>query len=157
MREQSGTVEREMSGTPAAIWAYRLDFRNLPGYNPNVKNLEHLKDGAGDGVGSTYRFDLVGPAGSFPVEIEVSRTEPDRVVAIEMRGALPAAEVFTIEPLADKDSESGSRSSVAVALTLRIPDEFPEAGDEALLAGGLRQLADELDAMARAVTERTDS
>ena len=37
MREQFGTVEREMAAAPADIWAYRLDFRNLPGYNPTSR------------------------------------------------------------------------------------------------------------------------
>jgi polyketide cyclase/dehydrase/lipid transport protein len=152
MRERSSTVEREMRAAPADIWAYRLDFRNLPGYNPNVTNLERTTEGGKDGVGAIYRFDLHGPAGTFPIEIEVTRTEPDRVVAIDMRGTLPAAEVFTVEPLADRGGSP--RSSVAVALTLRIPDEFPPAGDDGMLSGGVRQLEDELDAMADALVAR---
>ncbi len=144
-----------MAAAPAEIWAYRLDFRNLSGYNPNVKNLEQLKAGGSDGVGATYRFDLEGPGGAFPIELEVMRTEPDRVVAIEMRGAMPAAEVFTVEP--QPAAESGPRSSVTVALTLRIPDEIPPTGDEKMVKGGVGQLADELDAMAVALGDRSGS
>jgi hypothetical protein len=153
MRERLSTVQRELAATPAEIWAYRLDFRNLPAYNSNVKNLERLADGDADGVGATYRFDLAGPGGAFPVELEVARTEPDRVVAIEMRGALPAAEVFTVEAL-DADG-NGPRSSVAIALTLRIPDELPAGGDDGLLASGVRQLEAELDGMAAALAARS--
>ena len=105
-------------------------------------------------MGATFRFDLEGPGGAFPIELEVMRTEVDRVVAIEMRGTLPAAEVFTIEPL--PDDAAGPRSRVSVALNLRIPDEYPPTSDGEMLAGGLRQLADELDAMAVAMGERTD-
>jgi polyketide cyclase/dehydrase/lipid transport protein len=152
MRERSSTVEREMAAAPADIWAYRLDFRNLPAYNPNVTTVEQVAEGGADGVGATYRFDLDGPLGAFPIEIEVTRTEPDRVVAIDMRGALPAAEVFTVEPLAEVGG--GPRSSVAVALTLRIPDEFPPARDDDMLSSGVRQLEDELDAMADALAAR---
>jgi hypothetical protein len=152
MREQSSTVQRELAANPTEIWAYRLDFRNLPAYNSDVKNLERLAEGDAGGVGATYRFDLVGPGGAFPVELEVIRTEPDRVVAIEMRGALPAAEVFTVKGL---DVDSGERSSVAIALTLRIPDEFPAEGDDGLLASGVRQLEAELDGMATALAARS--
>jgi uncharacterized protein YndB with AHSA1/START domain len=144
MRERSSTVEREMAATPAEIWSYRLDFRNLPAYNPNVKNLERAAEGGPDGTGAIFRFDIDTPAGFFPVEIEVTRTVPERVVAIDMRGALPAAEVFTVEPF-DGD---GPLSSVAITLTLRIPDELPEKADDHLLADGLRQIGDELDGMA---------
>jgi hypothetical protein len=153
MRERSSTVQREVVATPAEIWAYRLDFRNLPAYNSDVKSLERLADGDADGVGATYRFDLVGPGGAFPVELEVTRTEPDRVVAIDMRGALPAAEVFTVEALGAEDDEP--RSSVAIALTLRIPDEFPVGGDDGLLASGVRQLEAELEGMAAALAKRS--
>lgn len=152
MRERSGTVQRELAATSAEIWAYRLDFRNLPAYNPDVKNLERLSEGGTDGVGAIYRFDLAGPGGAFPVELEVTRTKPDRVVAIEMRGALPAAEVFTVEALDGHGDPP--RTSVAIALTLRIPDEFPPGGDDALLAGGLRQVGAELDAMASVLPVR---
>lgn len=155
MREQFGSVEREMAAAPAQIWAHRLDFRNLVGYNPNVKNLEQVKDGGSDGVGATYRFDLTGPAGALPIELEVTSTEPDRVVAIEMRGVLPASEVFTVEPLPAGASEA--RSSVTVDLTLRIPDEIPASGDEEMLKRGLDQLADELEAMAVVVGDGSGS
>ena len=111
MRERSSTVQRELAATPAEIWAYRLDFRNLPAYNSDVKNLERLAEGDAGGVGATYRFDLTGPGGAFPVELEVTRTEPDRVVAIEMRGALPAAEVFTVEALDARARTSPARRS----------------------------------------------
>jgi hypothetical protein len=153
MRDRSSTVQRELAATPAEIWAYRLDFRNLPAYNPDVKNLERVVDGDADGVGATYRFELVSPRGAFPVELEVTRTEPDRVVAIEMRGALPAAEVFTVEAL-DADGDQ-PRSSVTVALTLRIPDEYPADSDDSLLASGIRQLDDELEAMGNALAVRS--
>jgi Polyketide cyclase / dehydrase and lipid transport len=153
MRERSSTVQREMAATPAEIWAYRLDFRNLPAYNPDVRNLELVSEGDGDGVGAAYGFDLVGPRGAFPIELEVTRTEPDRVVAIEMRGVLPAAEVFTVEPL-ETDGDD-PRSSVSIALTLRIPDEFPANGDDDLLASGVRQMGDELDAMAASLAVRS--
>ncbi len=146
IRERSITVQREIAAAPSEIWAYRLDFCNLPAYNSDVKNLERLSDGEADGVGATYRFDLAGQGGTFPIDLEVTRTEPDRVVAIEMRGALPAGEVFTVEAL---DGQGGEpRSSVAIALTLRIPDEFPPAGDDGLLKSGARQASAELDAMA---------
>ena len=155
MRERSSTVEQEMAATPADVWAYRLDFRNLPAYNANVKNLDRVAEGGTDGTGATYRFDLFGPAGTFPVELEVVRTERDRIVAVEMRGALPATEVFTVDPLPDDNGGRRPRSSVTIDLTLRIPDAYPEAGDDELLASGVRQLVDELDSMATTLVART--
>ena len=49
------------------VWSYRLDFANLPEYNPDVSGLERVADGADGrsggvcGVGARYSFGLADP------------------------------------------------------------------------------------------------
>ena len=49
------------------VWAYRLDFANLPEYNPDVSTIYRVTDGTGKagggahGTGSRYTFDLADP------------------------------------------------------------------------------------------------
>ncbi|MFN2614456.1 MAG: SRPBCC family protein, partial [Actinomycetota bacterium] len=52
------------------VWAYRLDFNNLPDYNPNVSNFRQVA-GTGPGVGSEYLFDIVMAKGFPPMETPI--------------------------------------------------------------------------------------
>ena len=60
------------------VWAYRLDFANLPEYNPDVSGLERVADGRNGrrggvrGPGRATRFGLADPrrpGGRQPVEL----------------------------------------------------------------------------------------
>jgi uncharacterized protein YndB with AHSA1/START domain len=151
MRELSTTVELRITAPPHDIWAYRLDFCNLPRYNPSVRGIERVEAGGPDGVGARYRFDLDMGGGSHPIELEVTRVEPDHLVAIDMGGPLPAREVFTVSaPSPDEGRGPGTPSSclVAIALTLLVPDTFPASADPGLVAGGRQQMLGELEQMA---------
>ena len=45
-------VESAIFGVAAhEVWAYRLDFANLPDYNPDVSGVERVSEG--EGVGGT--------------------------------------------------------------------------------------------------------
>ncbi len=144
MRERSSTVQREMAATPAEIWAYRLDFRNLPAYNPDVQNLELRGRRGRDGVGATYGFELV--ARGVPSPSSSRSPGPSPTGSWPSRcGALPAAEVFTVEAL-ETDGDR-PRSSVTIALTCASRTSTRPMGTTSLLASGVRQLDDELDAM----------
>jgi uncharacterized protein YndB with AHSA1/START domain len=139
-----------MDAPPDEVWAYRLDFTNLPHYNPDVHNLVRVTEGGADGVGARYRFDLDAPGGPHPIDLRVTASVPGRVVAIEMDGALPARETMTVVP--DTDGEGGS--TVAIALTLVLPDSVPASADESLIDSGARQVDDELTAMAAILAGR---
>ena len=151
MRELSTTVELRIAATPHDIWAYRLDFSNLPRYNPSVREIEQLEIGHPDGTGARYRFDLDMGAGSHPIDLEVTRVEPDHLVAIDMGGPLPAREEFTVSRASPpEDDGPGTPVScvVAIALTLLVPDTFPTSADPGLVAGGRDQMQGELEQMA---------
>jgi uncharacterized protein YndB with AHSA1/START domain len=151
MRELSTTVELRIAATPHDIWAYRLDFSNLPHYNPSVRNIEQLEAGRPDGTGARYRFDLDMGSGSHPIDLEVTRVEPDRLVAIDMGGPLPAREEFTVStpsPPEDGAVDAPLSCVVAIALTLLVPDTFPPSADPGLVAGGHHQMRGELEQMA---------
>ena len=151
MRELSTTVEHRIAAPPHDIWAYRLDFLNLPYYNPSVRNIEQLDAGHPDGTGARYRFDLDMGAGSHPIDLEVTRVEPDHLVAIDMGGPLPAREEFTVsDPVPSEEGGPDAPRScvVAIALTLLVPDAFPPSADPGLVAGGRDQMRGELEQMA---------
>jgi uncharacterized protein YndB with AHSA1/START domain len=151
MRELSTTVELRIAAPPHDIWAYRLDFCNLPRYNPSVTGIEQVEAGGPDGTGARYRFDLDMGGGSHPIDLEVTRVEPDRLVAIDMGGPLPAREEFTVSaPSASEEGGPGTPPScvVAIALTLLVPDSFPVSADPGLVTGGRGQMRGELEQMA---------
>src|SRR5947207_1249359 len=54
-----GFAEDIEIGAPVdAVYAYRLEFMNLPEYNPNVSNLRRTDRGAELGAGAEYAFDI---------------------------------------------------------------------------------------------------
>jgi uncharacterized protein YndB with AHSA1/START domain len=150
MRELSTTVELRIAAPPHDIWAYRLDFLNLSRYNPSVRDIRLVEAGGPDGTGARYRFDLDMGGGSHPIDLEVTRVEPDHLVAIDMGGPLPAREEFTVAaPSPDEGSGPGTPPClVAIALTLLVPDSFPTSADPGLVASGRHQMLGELEQMA---------
>jgi uncharacterized protein YndB with AHSA1/START domain len=144
MRELTTRRERVIDAPAADVWAYRLDFLHLPEYNADVSNMERID--AGDGAGPpTYRFELASGARTTTVELRVTEAVPGELVAIEMGGALPARERFTVTGV--PSDGAGPRCRAAIDLTLLVPDSIPAAHDEALLAHGTTQIAGELDRM----------
>jgi hypothetical protein len=63
---------------PERAFDFRLDFANLPDYNPNVSNLRRVADGANDGVGAEYVFDLQLAGAPDPIESPLRITSVDR-------------------------------------------------------------------------------
>jgi uncharacterized protein YndB with AHSA1/START domain len=147
MRQVDTRAERIIGAPPDQVWAYRLDFMHLPEYNPSVPAVEQTGAGAPDGTGAAYRFDLMTGTHTSPIELRVTEAVRGELVAIEMDGALPARERFTLAPVTGSSDPSGCVATIA--LTLLIPDHFPATGDDALLAGGRAQIVGELDLMAR--------
>lgn len=145
MRELNALAERYIGAPAEEVWAYRLDFRNLPAYNAAVDNLERLEIGGPDGSGGRYRFDLVTAGTATPVELRVTEVIPGELVAIEMEGALGARERFTVT--ASPHEGDGEGCVAAIALILLVPDSIPVTADEGLLANGTAQISGELDRM----------
>lgn len=103
-----------------------------------------------DGSGAHYRFLLEAQDGSHPVDLRVIRSVPSQLVAIELGGALPAEEEFTISPEEPGMQGDGAAPGcqVGIALTLLVPNSTPAFADAPLLERGTDQIEDELERMA---------
>jgi uncharacterized membrane protein len=144
VRELNTVAERSIDAPADEVWAYRLDFGNLPSYNADVDNLEQVAMAGPDGTGARYHFELAAAGRSTPVELWVTEAVAGELVAIEMQGALGARERFTVTASPDGDR---TRCVASIALTLLVPESIPGAADEGLLATGLAQISGELDRM----------
>jgi hypothetical protein len=115
------------------VWAYRLDFANLPDYNPDVSGVTRVHDGAGDGEGGVlgpgarYNFGLADPRRpdtSQPVELWTVKAVEPTLVAAGMLGGSEAYEEFVVE----------SRGDGACAATLTLWVTLPDGLSEDVVA-----------------------
>src|ERR1700722_8401851 len=90
------------------VWAYRLDFANLPAYNPDVSGVTRIADGAaGDaggvhGPGARYTFALSDPRRpevTRPIELWIEDAVSPTLVTAAMSGGSDAYEEFVVRPL----------------------------------------------------------
>ncbi|MHB8317701.1 MAG: SRPBCC family protein [Acidimicrobiales bacterium] len=148
---QLAAEEHVLIAAPAhTVWEYRLNFTNLPTYNPSASEVVRVNDGSGvagpAGVGAAYEFVLNTDFGPHRVTLTVTDLIVDRVVSAEMNAGLVARELFRVEPYqaAGKD-----HSRVSLTLWLDLPEELEQDTTTPLLEGGRSQVRDELDAMER--------
>ncbi len=123
-----------------------------------IRRIDGHSDGstAGDrdeAVGATYQFDLVTEAGTHPIELRVTESVPGELVAIDMGGPLPARERFTVRPV--QGGTDARPCLTRIDLVLLVPDHFPIAHDDTLVANGEVQMAGELERM-QEILEATD-
>ena len=130
------------------VWAYRLDFANLPGYNPDVSGVTRIADGTGDGdvhgPGARYTFALADPrrpGQQVPIELWTVEAVAPTLVAAGMSGGSDAYEEFVVEPLHD----GGCAATLTLWVTL--PDGLPEEVVTAAAAGSLESISMELRLM----------
>ena len=139
------------------VWSYRLDFTNLPEYNPDVSDIRRVHDGTHDGVGGVcgpgarYAFRLADarrPGQSHSVELwTVDAVEP-MLVAAGMDGGSEAYEEFVVRPGLD----GGCEASLTLWVTL--PDGLPDDAVAAAAAGSLEQITKELRLMKQVLEQR---
>ena len=132
------------------VWAYRLDFANLPGYNPDVRDVTRVADGEGDaaagvlGAGARYTFGLADPRrpGRYqPIELWTVEAVAPTLVAAGMSGGSDAYEEFVVAPL----PEGGCEATLTLWVTL--PDGLPDDIVAAAAAGSQDQISKELRLM----------
>jgi hypothetical protein len=135
---------------PETVWAYRLDFANLPGYNPDVSGVRRVADGQADGVGGVhgagarYAFGLADPRRPgvhHPVELWTVDAVAPTLVAAGMAGASEAYEEFVVDARADGGCEA------TLTLWVMLPDSLPGDVRAAAAAGSLEQISKELRLM----------
>ncbi len=132
------------------VWAYRLDFANLPGYNPDVRDVTRVADGASDAVGGVcgpgarYTFELADPRrpGRYqPIELWMVDAVAPTLVAAGMSGGSEAYEEFLVTP----HPEGGCEATLTLWVTL--PDGLSEDVVAAAAAGSLQSISEELRLM----------
>lgn len=149
--ELAATEREEVAAPARAVWAYRLDFTNLPAYNPDVTELVRTAEGAGPdglGVGARYRFTLATSHGPHTVNLVVSAVAEGAEVSATMEGAMTATETFRVAPLGEE------RCSVSLSLHLDLPPGLAPELRRELLDNGQVQIRKELDAMSAVFAAR---
>ena len=135
---------------PETVWAYRLDFANLPGYNPDVQGVTRVADGTGDaaggvhGPGARYTFGLADPRRPGvhqTIELWTVEAVAPSLVAAAMSGGSEAYEEFVVEPL------GGGGCQATLTLWVTLPDGLPENVVVAAAAASLEQIRKELRLM----------
>ncbi len=139
------------------VWAYRLDFANLPEYNPDVRGLERVADGSDGavggvcGVGARYTFGLADPrrpGRTQPVELWAEEVVEPTLVAAGMSGGSDAYEEFVVTPAA----EGGC--SATLTLWVALPDGLSDEVRAAAAAGSLESISKELRLMKEVLEKR---
>jgi len=122
------------------VFAYRIEFMNLPDYNPNVSNLRRVDNGSEPGKGAEYLFDLAVMGNTMESPIRVTECEPNSRIVFETGPGYMAREVCLF-------SETDAGTRVEFATTLTIPGEIDDATATLLEASGREQVLLELDLM----------
>jgi len=135
---------------PEDVWRYRLDFANLPAYNPDVSGIERVRDGQPDGdggvlgPGARYTFALADPhrpGTTQPVELWAVATEKPTLVAASMISGNEAYEEFVVRPL------EGGGCEAVLTLWVTLPAGLPDDVVQAAAAASEAQLDKELRLM----------
>jgi hypothetical protein len=136
------------------VWRYRLDFTNLPEYNPDVSDLARVRDGDPNGAGGVcgpgarYAFRLADArrAGvSQPVELWLIEVTEPSLVSAGMKGDSEAYEEFVVEPRDDGGCHA------TLTLWVSLPEGLPDDVRAAAAAGSLEQIAKEMRLMKTAL------
>lgn len=145
-------------GVPAEmVWRYRLDFANLPEYNPDVSGVERIRDAESGGAagvhgpGARYTFTLVDPqrpGRGQPVELWVVDAVAPWLVAARMKGASEAYEEFRLRARDDGKCE------VTLSLWVTLPDDLSADVRAAAAAGSLEQIRKEVRLMKEVLEAR---
>jgi hypothetical protein len=142
------------------VWRYRLDFANLPEYNPDVSGVERVEDGDAAGVGGVhgpgarYTFSLADarqPGRSQPVELWIIDVVDSALVAAGMKGGSEAYEEFVVRPRADGGCEA------TLTLWVTLPEGLDDDMAAAAAAGSLEQIRKEVRLMKEVLEARVDA
>ena len=135
---------------PETVWAYRLDFANLPDYNPDVSGVVRVADGAADAVGGVH-----GPGARYTFGLTdarpAGRDAADR--ALDRGGRLPdprdRRHVRRQRRLRGIRGAAARRRRCEAILTLwvTLPDGLSEEIVTAAAAGSLDSISKELRLM----------
>ncbi|MHB8511885.1 MAG: SRPBCC family protein [Actinomycetota bacterium] len=125
----------EIAASSESIYDYRLDFNNLPSYNPTVSNLVQLND-------KEYEFDLLMEGAPEPLRspLRVTLAERPAHIVFETGPGYMATEDCTFKP-------SGGSTLVTFDYTISIPGELDDATIKMISEPGREQARMELENM----------
>lgn len=158
-RDPSAVASATFAVPTEAVWQYRLDFSNLPEYNPDVSNLtrtqegQSIRAGGTNGPGARYSFTMAdpqSPAGQ-PVELWIVDAVHPTMVAAGMKGGSEAYEEFVVLPQGDHACEA------TLMLWILLPDGLSDDIVAAASASGLAQIEKEMLLMKEALESRAGS
>lgn len=138
------------AAAPETVWAYRLDFANLPAYNPDVSDVVRTADGADDGPagvlgpGARYAFNLADqrrPGSRVPIELWTIAASSPTLVTAGMSGGSDAYEEFVVEP------RDGGGCEATLTLWVTLPEGLSDDVQAAAAAGSLESISKELRLM----------
>jgi hypothetical protein len=157
-QDPSAVASATFSVAAEAVWQFRLDFSNLPDYNPDVTNLSRTQEGqsvrAGgtNGPGARYSFTMADPnhpEGGQPVELWVVDAIHPTLVAAGMKGGTEAYEEFVVLPQGEHACEA------TLMLWIILPDGLSEDVLAAASASGLAQIEKEMRLMKEALERQS--
>ena len=143
--------------TPRDVWLYRLDFANLPEYNPDVSGVARVEVGAAEGAGGmlgtgaryTFRLADARQEGvSHPVELWLVDVVEPSLVAAGMAGGSEAYEEFAVQAV------DGGGCEATLTLWVTLPDGLPDDVVAAAAAGSLEQIRKEVRLMKEVLEAR---
>jgi Polyketide cyclase / dehydrase and lipid transport len=139
------------------VWGYRLDFANLPEYNPDVSGVQRVRDGDAGGVGGVhgpgarYAFTLADPlqpGEGHPVELWIVEAAQPTLVAAGMKGGSEAYEEFVVR------SRDDGGCNATLTLWLTLPDGIDADMAAAAATGSLEQIRKEVRLMKEVLEAR---
>jgi hypothetical protein len=142
------------------VWGYRLDFSNLPDYNPDVSGVQRVTDGDASavggvhGTGARYAFTLadpLNPGQGHPIELWIVEAAQPTLVAAGMKGASEAYEEFAVRARADGGSEA------TLTLWVTLPEGLDDEMIAAAAAGSLEQISKEMRLMKEILEGRAEA
>ena len=123
MTELVANATADIAAPIDVVFQYRLDFRNLPAYNPDVSNFRRVDEGTDLGPGAEYAFDFQPPdfEAAIVTKIRVLEVEPPHKIVITAGpDEIAAHEVFTL-------TQSGDATRAHIVVTLTLPGELDDA------------------------------
>jgi hypothetical protein len=143
--------------TALDVWRYRLDFANLPEYNPDVSDVVRVQEGVTGGVGGTlgpgarYTFRLADARQegvSHVVELWLVDAVEPSLVAAGMAGGSEAYEEFVVQAV------DGGGCEATLTLWVTLPGGLPDDVVAAAAAGSLEQIRKEVRLMKEVLEAR---
>jgi uncharacterized protein YndB with AHSA1/START domain len=152
MAEIRGGGSEYIAAPADKVFAYRLDFTNLPDYNPNVSNLRRIDGGTQPGPGAEYWFNITLPGFDAPLTCPIKVLEadpPNRIVFDTGMVSENEPNYFTREVCKFESEGEGTRAWFEMTLT--IPDDLDEPTRTIYESNTQQQARLELDQIKKAL------